>query len=181
MPGDFILVEQYAYGLRLPVLQTKIYNTHEPQRGDVALFYYPKDTEVRFVKRVIGLPGDHVVYKNKTLTINGQEMKQTAVGPDLSEEPGNLPEPVIRRREDLGDRVHDIFVSKDRGWFQEVDVVVPPNHYFVMGDNRDNSVDSRYWGFVPEEYLIGRAVAVWLSWDTNKSRVRWHRMFHGVH
>jgi signal peptidase I len=181
MPGDFILVQQYSYGLRLPVLQKKIFETGEPKRGDIALFYYPEDTAVRFVKRVVGLPGDHVVYKNKILTVNGKEMHQTVVGPDLSEEAGALPEPVIRKKELLNGIQHDIFVSKDRGWFQQVDVTVPPGHYFMMGDNRDNSIDSRYWGFVPEEYLIGRAFAIWLSWDSNKSRPRWHRMFTGVH
>jgi signal peptidase I len=177
MPGDFIVVQQYAYGLRLPVLQKKILATAEPKRGDIALFYYPEDTAVRFVKRVIGLPGDHIVYKNKVLTINGKEMKQVVIGPDLNEDPGELPQPVIRKREYLDGVVHDIFISKDRGWFQEVDVTVPAGHYFMMGDNRDSSADSRYWGSVPEEYLIGRAFAVWLSWDTNKTTLRWHRMF----
>lgn len=181
MPGDFILVQQYAYGLRLPVTQKKIYATGEPKRGDIALFYYPEDTAVRFVKRVVGLPGDHVVYKDKVLTVNGKEMLQSVVGPDLSEEPGELPQPVIRKHEVLDGVSHNIFVSKDRGWFQNVDVVVPPGHYFMMGDNRDFSADSRYWGFVPEQYLIGKAFAIWLSWDSNKSRPRWNRMFTGVH
>jgi signal peptidase I len=181
MPGDFIVVQQYAYGLRLPVLQKKIYGAGEPKRGDIALFYYPEDTAVRFVKRVVGLPGDHIVYKNKVLTINGKEMSQVAVGPALNEEPGQLPEPVMRKREYLGKVAHDILISKDRGWFQEIDVTVPAKHYFMMGDNRDNSTDSRYWGFVPEEYLIGRAFAVWLSWDTNTSSVRWQRLFTEIH
>lgn len=181
MPGDFILVQQYSYGVRLPVLQTKILNTGEPKRGDIALFYYPEDTSIRFVKRVIGLPGDHVVYKNKVLTINGKEMKQEVVGPDLNEDPGQLPQPVMRKREQLGKVPHDIFISQDRGWFQEIDVNVPVGHYFMMGDNRDNSADSRYWGFVPEAYLIGRAFAVWMSWDTNKSWIRWNRLFTGIH
>lgn len=181
MPGDFILVKQYSYGLRFPVTQNKIYATGEPKRGDIALFYYPEDTSIRFVKRVVGLPGDHVVYKNKILTVNGQEMPQKEIGPDLSEDPGDLPEPVIRKNETLNGVKHDIFISKDRGWFKEVDVTVPQGHYFMMGDNRDNSADSREWGFVPEQYLIGKAFAVWLSWDPNTSRVRWHRMFKGIH
>ncbi len=178
LPGDFIVVQQYAYGLRLPVLQKKIYNIGEPKRGDIALFYYPEDTAVRFIKRVIGLPGDHVVYKNKTLTINGKEMKQVVLGPALNEDPGD---PVIRKRENLDGVQHDIFISEDKGWFQEFDVTVPPHHYFMMGDNRDYSADSRYWGTVPEEYLIGRAFATWLSWDSIKTRVRWSRMFTEIH
>lgn len=181
MPGDFIIVEQYAYGLRLPVLQKKIYNVGEPKRGDIALFYYPEDTSVRFIKRVIGLPGDHVVYKNKVLTINGKEMKQVVLGPAMNEDPDELPKPVIRKREFLEGIQHDIFISEDRGWFQEFDVTVQPHHYFMMGDNRDYSADSRYWGTVPEEYLIGRAVAIWLSWDSNKTRVRWDRLFTEIH
>jgi signal peptidase I len=180
MPGDFILVKQYSYGLRLPVLQKKIFSVGEPKRGDIALFYYPEDTSIRFVKRVVGLPGDHVVYKDKILTVNGAEMKQEEIGPDLSEDPGALPEPVIRKREQLNGVPHDIFISKERGWYKEVDVTVPAGHYYMMGDNRDNSADSRYWGFVPEEYLIGKAFAVWLSWDSNKSKPRWHRMFRGI-
>ncbi|MBX9586492.1 MAG: signal peptidase I [Gammaproteobacteria bacterium] len=181
MPGDFIVVKQYSYGLRLPVLQKKIYEVGEPKRGDIALFYYPEDTAVRFIKRVIGLPGDHIVYKNKTLTINGKEMKQEVLGPAMNEDPGELPKPVIRKRENLDGVQHDIFISQDRGWFQEFDVTVPPRHYFMMGDNRDYSADSRYWGTVPEEYLIGRAFAIWLSWDSNKTNVRWNRLFTEIH
>lgn len=177
MPGDFIIVKQYSYGVRLPVTQSKVYGKGEPKRGDIALFYYPKDPAVRFVKRVIGLPGDHVVYKNKVLTINGKEMKQVVIGPDLNEESGGLPQPVIRKREYLDGVVHDIFVDKDKNEYQEVDVTVPAGHYFMMGDNRDSSDDSRYWGFVADKYLIGQAFAIWLSWDTNNTKLRWHRMF----
>ncbi len=181
MPGDFILVKQYSYGVRLPVSQTKLFGKGEPKRGDIALFYYPEDTSTRFVKRVIGLPGDHVVYKNKILTLNGKEMSQTEIGPDLNEDPGMLPQPVMKMREDLDGVSHYIFIDKEKTNGPEVDVTVPANHYFMMGDNRDNSADSRYWGFVPEEYLIGQAFAVWMSWDSNNTRVRWNRLFIGIH
>lgn len=180
MPGDFIVVKQYSYGLRFPVTQTKIWETGEPKRGDIALFYWPVDTRVRFVKRVIGLPGDHIVYQDKVLTINGKSMPQTLIGPDMSEEPGHLPQPVIRKQEDLDGVKHDIIVQKEGGDDKSFDIVVPPSSYFMMGDNRDGSDDSRYWGFVPEENLIGNAFGVWLSWDSNNKTLRWNRMFKGV-
>lgn len=180
MPGDFIVVKQFSYGLRLPVTQKKIWETGEPKRGDIALFYWPIDPSVRYVKRVIGLPGDHVVYKDKVLTINGKTMSQEEVGPDMNEEPGEIPQPVMRKRENLDGIMHNIFVSKHGGDDKSFDITVPANQYFMMGDNRDSSYDSRYWGFVPEANLIGRAFGVWLSWDSNNKSLRWSRMFKGV-
>lgn len=180
LPGDFIIVKQYSYGLRLPVTQTKIWATGEPKRGDIALFYWPVDTSVRFVKRVIGLPGDHIEYKDKVLTINGKTMTQKEIGPDMTNEPGYLPQPVIRKQENLDGVVHDIIVQKQGGDEKSFDITVPAGSYFMMGDNRDGSDDSRYWGFVPEANLIGQAFGVWLSWDSNNKSLRWSRMFKGV-
>lgn len=180
MPGDFIAVKQYSYGLHLPVINIKILNIGEPKRGDIALFYYPEDTRVRFVKRVVGLPGDHIEYKNKILTINGKTMDQEFQGTTLSDEPGQIPTIVVHLKEQLNGIKHDIYVRPNAGMNQDIDVVVPKGHYYMMGDNRDSSLDSRIWGFVPEENLIGQAFGVWMSWNSNQKKVRWNRIFTGV-
>jgi signal peptidase I len=174
-PGDFIVVNQFAYGLRLPVLNTKIYNIGEPQRGDIALFRWPKHPDILFIKRVVGVPGDHIVYKNKTLTVNGAVMHQQFIGKSLDEE-GEAMLPVEVRSEALGDVRHSIFVRTDVPDDRVSDVVVPEGHYFMMGDNRDGSDDSRDWGFVPEENLVGKALAIWMSWDHNEHNIRWNRI-----
>jgi len=181
MPGDFIAVKQYAYGIKLPVTHTQLVKMGVPQTGDVALFFWPVNTELRFVKRVIGIPGDHIVYKDKVLTINGTEMTQELVGNAVSEEPGQLPSSVIHKIENLNGIKHDIFMRKTGGYTQTLDVTVPKGQYFMMGDNRDDSDDSRFWGFVPEENFIGKAFGVWLSWDSNSTSVRWHRIGIGIH
>lgn len=176
LPGDFILVNQFAYGLRLPVLNNKIVKIGEPKTGDIALFRYPTDPSINFVKRIIGLPGDHVVYKNKQLTINDQAIAQEYLGMDLDQE-YNIPFPVTVKQEDLNQVKHKIFVNdQTNSELHDVDLIVPQGHYFVMGDNRDNSNDSRYWGFVPEENLIGKGFLIWFSWDSQHKTVRWHRI-----
>ncbi len=180
MPGDFIAVKQYTYGLRLPVTQIKFYKVGEPKRGDIALFYWPEDTSVRFVKRVVGLPGDHIVYKNKILTINGETMPQEFQGTKMSEEPGEAPTLVIHLKEKLNGITHDIYVRPDATDGGDIDVMVPEGQYFMMGDNRDSSLDSRVWGFVPEENLIGQAFGVWMSWDSIHHNVRWKRIFTSI-
>lgn len=180
MPGDFIAVKQYSYGMRMPVLRKKIIAIGEPKRGDIALFFWPVDEEKRFVKRVVGVPGDHVVYKDKKLTINGKAIPQTLIGDAMSEEPGQLPKRVVHYRENLLGVQHDIYVRPDSYDMKTVDVTVPEGYYFMMGDNRDDSDDSRYWGMVPEANLIGQAFGVWMSWDSNNSKFRWHRVGTGV-
>ncbi|EKE01677.1 MAG: hypothetical protein ACD_21C00073G0002 [uncultured bacterium] len=175
LPGDFIAVNQFAYGLRIPVLNIKFFNVGEPKRGDIALFRYPKDPSMIYVKRVIGLPGDHVVYNNKTLTINGDRMWQTPFGMDLDLE-GKFPIPVQVRVEQLGTVSHKIFIRPGHKEWENIDVVVPQGSYFMVGDNRDGSADSREWGFVPEENLIGKAFGTWMSWDSDATKVRWNRI-----
>lgn len=175
LPGDFIAVQQFAYGLRLPVLNHKIAKVGEPKRGDIALFHWPVNTKFLFVKRVIGLPGDHIVYRNKILTINGKEMTQENVGKAKDIEEEGLVD-VDQRIENLDGVKHNIFVKADRMDPVDIDVTVPEGHYFMMGDNRDNSDDSRYWGFVPESFLIGKAFGIWLSWDSIDHRIRWNRI-----
>ncbi|NNM58223.1 MAG: signal peptidase I [Legionellales bacterium] len=175
MPGDFIAVNQFAYGLRLPVLNTKIIPIGEPKRGDIVVFRWPVDPRIDFVKRVVGLPGDHVVYRDKVLYINEKEATQTLVGQNVDVEPtGNIS--VQEYEEDLNGVKHDIFINPNGGEMQDVDVIVPAGHYFMMGDNRDSSADSREWGFVPEENLIGKGFFIWMSWNSENHKVQWKRI-----
>ncbi|MGK9065424.1 signal peptidase I [Stutzerimonas chloritidismutans] len=173
--GDFILVNKFAYGIRLPVVDTKIIEVSDPKRGDVMVFRYPSDPNINYIKRVIGLPGDVVRYSSdKRLTINGDLVAETLIG----EEPGSLGSAKLYE-ERLGDVEHLIRkemgryrVEPDREW------TVPAGHYFMMGDNRDNSNDSRYWqdvnipadlvGMVPDRNIVGKAFAVWMSWPDPK-------------
>ena len=153
--GDFILVNKYTYGLRLPVIGTKVVAIGEPERGD-AMVFIPPHEEQYFIKRVVGLPGDRVRYQNKTLFINNVEQKQTFLNEIAGSRPGQL-----RFLEKLDQRTHEIY----RNVYQDARIqewLVPDGHYFMMGDNRDQSSDSRYWGFVSEEKIVGRAFAVWL-------------------
>lgn len=175
LPGDFIVVSQYAYGLRLPVLNAKILNVAKPKRGDIALFRSPRDLNIILVKRVIGLPGDHIVYRNKTLTINGEVIKQMSLGVDLDVERG-MAVPVQLKTEYLDNIVHKIYVRPGHKEWESTDIIVPANSYFMMGDNRDNSEDGRYFGFVPEANLVGKAFGVWMSWDPEKHGIRWQRI-----
>lgn len=181
LPGDFIGVNQYAFGLHFPIGNIKFISIGEPKRGEIVLFFAPHQPEMVLVKRLIGLPGDHIEYRNKVLYINGKEIPQTPIGLTMDNEPavaGNPEEhiPVMESEENLLGIKHRIFVALNGGMTQNIEVVVPPGHYFMMGDNRDNSGDSRVWGFVPEQYLIGRAIGVFMSWDSLQHRVRWERI-----
>ncbi|MFE8072608.1 signal peptidase I [Marinobacteraceae bacterium S3BR75-40.1] len=176
--GDFILVNKFAYGLRLPVARTKIVDIGEPQRGDVMVFKHYKTDEddcrynpsklppgaklkdgdwVNYIKRVVGLPGDKIRYQDKTLYINGEKVETNFEA---------LLPPRELYIENLGGVEHRIYRFIGRGDpGAEGDWVVPEGHYFMMGDNRDRSCDSRYWGFVPEELVVGKAFAIWMHWD----------------
>ncbi|MEH6627326.1 MAG: signal peptidase I [Motiliproteus sp.] len=158
--GDFILVNKYHYGLRLPVVGTKIVALNDPQRGDVMVFKYPQDPRINYIKRVIGLPGDHIRYENKTLTINGEVMTQGFI----AELPAQRPDRVLAE-EQLGEVKHQIY-KKLTYPRPAAEWVVPEGHYFMVGDNRDNSNDSRFWGFVSEELVVGKAFAIWMHWPT---------------
>lgn len=176
LPHDFLLVNQYAYGLRLPVIHTKILDIGSPKRGDIVVFRYPLDTKTDYVKRVIGVPGDHIVYQNKVLTINGKELSQRFLGEGLDFEPPDIYIPVDVKEETFNGVKHKIFVQREGGDPMPFDIFVPARHYFMMGDNRDNSADSRVWGFVPDENVVGKAFLIWLSWDSSHYRLRWSRM-----
>ncbi len=177
--GDFILVNKYAYGMRLPIVGTKIVEVGEPKRGDVVVFRFPKDPSVDYIKRVVGLPGDRVAYYNKMLFINGKPAEQkslglyTGVGAGLNMSGASL------REENLDGVKHQILIETSRK-LVEGEFVVPEGQYFVMGDNRDNSNDSRYWGTVPEENLVGRAFMIWMNWDSSKGGVNWERIGNSI-
>lgn len=181
--GDLILVNKYHYGVRLPVLHTKVIDNHAPQRGDVIVFRYPVDERIDYIKRIVGLPGDRVAYVNKRLSINGQPVARTSL-PEFYDEDSlryalqfeeALPraEGQTHRFRILNDRDRSGFVlpmpefrgPKDACSYtaEGVSCTVPAGHYFVMGDNRDNSQDSRFWGFVPEGNIVGKAFFVWMN------------------
>ena len=156
--GDFILVNKFAYGLRLPVIDRKVLAIGEPRRGDVVVFRYPPQPSIDYIKRVVGLPGDRIEYRSKRLYINGEQVQVSAI----ADSGGNSD--IDTYEEQLGEVLHAIQVTASRPTI-DGGVIVPPGHYFVMGDNRDNSADSRVWGFVPDENLLGRAFMVWMSLD----------------
>jgi signal peptidase I len=159
LAGDFILVNKFSYGLRLPVLNSKFLGNGSPERGDVVVFRYPEDPSVAYIKRVVGLPGDRLSYVDKVLYVNEEPAVQTD---QASEEWAR--EGLQLRDEALGDAQHQILVSNySPAW--EWEKTVPPGQYFVLGDNRDNSRDSRFWGFLPDENLIGKAFIIWMNWD----------------
>jgi signal peptidase I len=159
--GDFILVNKYHYGLRLPVIGTKIMPNNEPQRGEVMVFFPPHERRY-FIKRVIGLPGDTIEYENKVLRINGEAVDIEVLG-DVQLEAGGAMRTGILFHETIGVSTHQAqIVNNDMRRSARTSWVVPPGHYFMMGDNRDNSADSRVWGPVPEQNIVGRAFAVWM-------------------
>jgi len=174
-PGDFILVNQFSYGLRLPVTNTKIFNIGEPKVGDIAVFRFPPNPNIDYIKRVIGVPGDHVQYIDKVLYINGKRMPQKLISQTLDNEPGGGI-PSLLKQEDLNGVKHDILIHKFGGKAVNFDLTVPKGYYFMMGDNRDNSGDSRFWGFVPEKNLIGKAFMVFMSWNNANDSIRWSRI-----
>ena len=160
--GDFILVNKFDYGLRLPVLGQTIVEFGDPKRGDVMVFKYPEDTRINFIKRVVGIPGDTVEYRNKAVYVNGEAQTLTVMAPD-----GSVMMPALTEEasEQLGDREHRIWRRMTQGR-NFGPIQIPEGQYFVMGDNRDNSNDSRVWGFVDDSLIVGRAFAVWMHWES---------------
>lgn len=175
LAGDFILVNKYTYGIRLPVLNTKVIALGEPKRGDVAVFRYPNDPSTDYIKRVIGVPGDTIRYYGKQVYINGEPAEQTSLGTYATTGEGLRMTGTDKRLEKLGDIEHEILVDTTRPSMNG-ETVVPEGQYFVMGDNRDNSNDSRVWGFVPDENLVGKAFMIWMNWDSVQDRVSWERI-----
>lgn len=173
--GDFILVNKFTYGIRIPVINQKIIPISSPERGDIVVFRYPKQPEIDYIKRVIGLPGDKVEYKNKQVYINNQAIAQTSIGTYQGVGQGDTMTGVNHVMEDLITVKHEILISPNKRTI-ETSYVVPTGHYFVMGDNRDNSNDSRYWGTVPDENLVGKAFFVWMNWDLQHNGVGFDRI-----
>ena len=180
--GDFILVNKFTYGIRLPVINKKIIDVSQPERGDVMVFRYPVDPSLDYIKRVVGLPGDKIAYLNKKLTVNGQPVPFQPDGEFLDKDKLFY---TPRFTEKLGNREHSILIDKDAPGFvaqshpfqhqdkchynaDGVVCEVPPGHYFMMGDNRDNSADSRFWGFVPDENIVGKAFFIWFNFSDLK-------------
>lgn len=158
--GDYILVNKFTYGIRLPVIRTKVMSINEPRRGDVMVFFPPHMNDTYYIKRVIGLPGDSISYRDKRLTVNGE--------PVPTESLAVLPEGQARIEvglESLGGEPHLVQDDLTRPG-RDFTLVVEEGHYFMMGDNRDNSSDSRVWGLVPERDIVGKAFAIWMHWDS---------------
>ena len=158
--GDYILVNKFTYGIRLPVIRDKVFDLNEPKRGDVMVFFPPHLNDTYYIKRVVGLPGDRVRYENKQLWINGEAVE--------SEPLAVMPEGRDRHHlgfETLGE-VRHLRQTSERRSAKNFSIVVKPGHYFMMGDNRDNSSDSRVWGQVPEKDIVGKAFAIWMHWDS---------------
>lgn len=173
--GDFILVNKFSYGLRLPVLNTRFLDLGSPQRGEIIVFRYPEDPRVDYIKRVIGVPGDTVAYRNKVLYINGTEVPQKYVTSYVGAGSGAVMTGANVREETLNGSSHQILVVPE-GFEHGFEYTVGEGQYFVMGDNRDNSRDSRFWGTVPEGNLVGKAFFIWMNWDTAAGRIDWGRI-----
>jgi signal peptidase I len=164
LAGDYILVNKFAYGLRVPILNNTFVHVGTPQRGDVFVFHYPPDPSIDYIKRVVGVPGDKLVYKDKELFINGKKLDVSFKSNYEYETQGLNMIYAKRYHEDLLGIPHDILIDESSPT-RDVELTVPEGQYFAMGDNRDNSKDSRYWGFVPEANLVGKAFFIWWNFD----------------
>ena len=190
--GDLILVNKYHYGIRLPVINKKIIAINEPQRGDVMVFRFPLDPRIDYIKRVVGLPGDEVTYRGQELFLNGRRVETQAL-PRFYDDYETVLKHFDQFSEQLGGANHNILVDRNArhalyglpDFFayrnnctyyidNSLSCKVPEGHYFVMGDNRDNSTDSRYWGFVPDENIVGKAFFIWMSLRDPKRIGRFH-------
>ncbi len=169
--GDFILVNKFTYGVRLPVIDKKIIELGSPQRGDVVVFRYPPEPSTDYIKRVVGVPGDRIGYYDRVLYVNGEAVTE----PDEDQALREDGQEVLRVPEQLDQHSYQVQWLPQRP-SRQGEVVVPPGAYFVLGDNRDNSRDSRYWGFVPDENLVGKAFFIWMSWDGARFAVDWRRI-----
>jgi signal peptidase I len=184
--GDFILVNKFAYGIRVPIVNLKLIDIKLPQNGEVMVFRYPENPSLDYIKRVVGVPGDQITYRNKRLSINGKELMTRGDGQYNYVETGLSFVAAQKFEETLGTHSHAILMLPEIPVVRLSDVrrfpyhdncaydetgftcVVPPGHYFMMGDNRDSSSDSRYWGFVPEENIVGKAFMIWWNFDDFK-------------
>jgi len=182
LTGDFILVNKFDYGLRLPILNSKIIDFSKPERGDVIVFRYPNYEHsagysgVDFIKRIVALPGDTISYEKDQLTVNGESVEYRKIGSYQGVDSGKAMSGYRHIREKINEADHDILLHP-LGYSRELSkTTVPEDHYFVMGDNRPHSSDSRFWGYVPESYILGKAVGIWMHWDWNHNTMQLSRI-----
>lgn len=189
LTGDFILVNKFAYGLRWPVLNTRFLNIGDPQPGDVVVFKFPQDPKVDYIKRVVGVPGDVIDYRNKTILRNGEPVPLLPIGRYTGVGSGAEMTGASEALEQLGAVEHQILTRQNAPnlppfcrVLADGPIQVPEGYYFVMGDNRDNSNDSRCWGLVPEANLVGKAFAIWMHWDGERdgSPIAWGRLANAI-
>jgi len=173
--GDYLFVLRYPYGLKIPMTDIQLI-PKQVERGDVAVFIYPEDKSKDYIKRIVGIPGDKIVYDSNRLSVNGVEMALSVEGNRAYYMADGSLDVSVQHEENLNGIKHKVLIKdfsiRDGEW------TVPEGHYFALGDNRNNSKDSRWWGFVPQSYMVGRAAIVWWSWDSVKGTVRWDRIGH---
>jgi signal peptidase I len=182
LTGDFILVNKFDYGFRLPIVNSKIIDFSKPERGDIIVFRYPNYEHsatysgVDFIKRVVALPGDTISYEKDQLTVNGETVDYRKIGAYQGVDSGKAMSGYRHIRELIDQADHDILLYP-LGHSRELSkTTVPEGHYFVMGDNRPHSSDSRFWGYVPENYILGKAIGIWMHWDWNHKTMQFSRI-----
>ena len=182
LTGDFIVVNKFDYGFRMPITNTKLVEFSKPNRGDVIVFRYPNYEKnpgysgVDFIKRVVATPGDVISYSEDQLSINGKVSDIKNIGPYKGVDSGQLMNNYKLVQEFINSLPHEILLNPNTQSKKIPEITIPDGHYFVMGDNRSHSSDSRFWGFVPEEYIIGRAIGIWMHWDWNYNTMQFSRI-----
>ena len=182
LTGDFILVNKFDYGLRLPILNSKIIDFSKPERGDVIVFRYPNYEHIAgysgvdFIKRVVALPGDTISYEKDQLIVNGESVEYRKIGSYQGVDSGKSMSGYRHIREKINEADHDILLHPLGNSRKLSKTTVPEGHYFVMGDNRAHSSDSRFWGYVPESYILGKAIGIWMHWDWNHNTMQLSRI-----
>ena len=182
LTGDFILVNKFNYGLRLPLLNSKIIDFSDPERGDIIVFRYPNYEHsagysgVDFIKRVVALPGDTISYEKDQLIVNGESVEYRKIGSYQGVDSGKAMSGYRHIREKINEADHDILLHPLGNSRKLSKTTVPEGHYFVMGDNRAHSSDSRFWGYVPESYILGKAIGIWMHWDWNHNTMQFSRI-----
>jgi signal peptidase I len=175
LEGDLIVVNKFSYGIRLPITGTKLIAIGNPKRGDIIVFRHFDNKDL--IKRVVGLPGDRIQYIDGNLYINGKQIENQSLGSVLDLDVNGIRSKLIEKTEQLDGIKHQIYLNPlVRENYKYSDIIIPQDSYFVMGDNRNHSQDSRYWGVVKDKQIIGKAFATWMSWDSNYFDVRWYRV-----